>query len=183
MALFNQCKSINNLAPLQIAVSACLLGRRVRHDGGHRYNQHLVSQLSEHFTLLGICPELAIGLGVPRATMALVQEQNKISILAVDNPDQDYTQDMINYSQDWLRLNDFSGLVLKDRSPSCGVSNTPIYNKQKQQTHLSHGLFTQTIMASLPDMPIISAEQLQQPGMLIKFIDDVKKFSTSDLRQ
>lgn len=126
--------------------------------------------------MIGICPEVEIGMGVPRPPIQLQLINKQIKLLAVDDPDQDYTETMIEFSKRCLEHYAFSGMVLKDRSPSCGVGNTPIHSSPST---LGHGLFTQTITADQPNMPIISAEQLQQPGAVVLFIEQVKQFSVT----
>ena len=130
--------------------------------------------------MIGICPEVEIGLGVPRPPIQLQLINKQIKLVAVDNPDQDYTEAMIEFSKRYLEQYALSGMVLKDRSPSCGVGNTPIHSNQST---LAHGLFTQTIINNQPNMPIISAEQLQQPGAVASFIAQVNHFSTTQNHQ
>ena len=57
--------------PLRIGVSACLLGRTVRHDGGHKRDRFLTDVLGPHVEWVPVCPELELGLGVPRPTLRL----------------------------------------------------------------------------------------------------------------
>jgi uncharacterized protein YbbK (DUF523 family) len=162
--------------PLQIGVSACLLGHRVRYDGNHRYDDHVIKSLTTIFQLIGICPEMEIGLGVPRATIQLQKIDGQIRLVSVTDSDQDYTEAMTSFAKDCLEQQQLSGLVLKDRSPSCGVANTIINNGQNT---MGHGLFTQTITTIRPELPIISAEQLQQRGAVDNFIAQVKAFAAT----
>ena len=151
----------------------------MRYDGNHRYDNLVVNSLTDSFQLIGICPEVEIGLGIPRAPIQLKQVKNQIKLVAVDNPDQDYTEAMINFSQYCLEHYAFSGLVLKDRSPSCALGNAAIINEHKQPDSYGHGLFTQTFVTARPDLPIISAEQLQQPSAVDHFIAQVKLFAAT----
>src|SRR5690606_33117788 len=61
-----------------IGVSSCLLGQRVRYDGGHKREAFVVEDLAARFELLPICPEMAIGMGVPRPPLQLILEDDGI---------------------------------------------------------------------------------------------------------
>lgn len=171
---------VNKTDPLlQIGVSACLLGHLVRYDGNHRYDDYVIKNLTHVFKLIGICPEMEIGLGVPRATIQLKKIDNQIRLVSVSDPDQDYTEAMTHFAKNYLEQKNLSGLVLKDRSPSCGVDNTVINNDLDNQNIMGHGLFTQTIATTKPQLPIISAEQLQQRDAVDNFIAQVKNFAAT----
>ena len=53
---------------IKIGVSACLLGREVRFDGGHKRSRFVTDALAGHFEFVAFCPEVAIGMGYPTAT-------------------------------------------------------------------------------------------------------------------
>ena len=50
------------LSPLRIGISTCLLGEKVRYDGGHKYYSWLVENLGPHVEFRPVCPETAIGV-------------------------------------------------------------------------------------------------------------------------
>ena len=56
-----------------ILVSGCLLGQKVRFDGGHKHDRFVTDKLSAAFEFVSVCPEMAMGLGSPRPTLRLVQ--------------------------------------------------------------------------------------------------------------
>jgi hypothetical protein len=58
--------------PVRIGVSACLLGERVRFDGGHKRNDFLVDILGPFVQWVAVCPEVEFGLGTPRRSLRLV---------------------------------------------------------------------------------------------------------------
>ena len=57
---------------IRIAISACLLGREVRYNGGHKESRLCSHTLAQHFDFVPLCPEVAIGLGIPREPIRLV---------------------------------------------------------------------------------------------------------------
>ena len=59
--------------PIRIGISTCLLGEKVRFDGGHKHDRYLTETLSQYFEWVPVCPEVELGLGTPRETIRLVQ--------------------------------------------------------------------------------------------------------------
>ena len=57
---------------IRLGVSACLLGEAVRHDGGHKHDRFLTDVLGPYVEWVPVCPEVEIGLGIPRDTVRLV---------------------------------------------------------------------------------------------------------------
>lgn len=53
------------MSGIPVGISTCLLGKEVRHDGGHKHSRYCTQVLSKHFDFRSICPELEAGLGVP----------------------------------------------------------------------------------------------------------------------
>ena len=63
--------------PIRIGISSCLLGQKVRFDGGHKRNRYLTDVLGEWMTWVPACPELEIGLGIPRPSIRLERPNPK----------------------------------------------------------------------------------------------------------
>ncbi len=63
--------SPGNGARLRVGISSCLLGQEVRYDGGHKRSRFITGTLGRFFTWVPVCPELEMGLGVPRETLRL----------------------------------------------------------------------------------------------------------------
>ena len=61
--------------PIRIGISSCLLGQKVRFDGGHKRDRYLTDVLGQWLTWVPVCPELEIGLGIPRPTIRLENAQ------------------------------------------------------------------------------------------------------------
>jgi uncharacterized protein YbbK (DUF523 family) len=56
----------------RIGISRCLLGDEVRYDGGHKREDTLVSELGRLVEWVPVCPEMEVGMGVPREPIQLV---------------------------------------------------------------------------------------------------------------
>ena len=65
---------------VKIGISACLLGDQVRYDGGHKKNAFAVDKLGPLVEFVRVCPELELGLGVPREPIRLVQEEELVRL-------------------------------------------------------------------------------------------------------
>ena len=80
------------MTEITLGISSCLLGNEVRHDGGHKRNVYVMSTLSEYFIFRAFCPEMSIGLGVPRPTIRLTRSADGIRLTGSDNPELDLTE-------------------------------------------------------------------------------------------
>src|SRR2546426_11459453 len=113
----------NAMAPLRLGISACLLGHEVRYDGGHKRDPLLVETLGRFVEWVPVCPEVELGLGVPREPIRLEGNPAAPRLVAV-NSRTDLTAAMRRLAharaQQLARL-DLAGYVLKMDSPSCGM--------------------------------------------------------------
>jgi len=157
-----------------IAVSRCLLGENVRYDGASKPLPHLVSKLEEEFNIVKVCPEVEIGLSVPRPPVQLIERDAMIRAVGVDDPNLDITDQVNNFAEDFLKANPLvSGLVLKARSPSCGVGTTPIFSEQ----FLGDGLFAARIAELKPDMPLVNETHIATDVEILEFVEKVKTYA------
>ncbi len=163
--------------PIKIAVSSCLAGEPVRYDASDKNNSLIVNQYSKYFSLHKICPEVAIGLGVPRNAINLIQDRvdyKKFNLLEVDNANCNYTDRMLSYAkQQSDALKNISGYIVKERSPSCGLRDTPHYSYDGASVTHGAGLFTETLMLNLPWLPVISEEGLDDIAQCDNFLERV----------
>jgi len=157
-----------------IAVSACLLGYKVRYDGDHQANESIQS-LSEFFELLPVCPEMEIGLGVPREKIALHQQgvMTRLLICGADQ-DIDLTEKMQTYAQSFLNAHNLAGMILKDKSPSCGVSNCKQWLATGEMDSTGTGIFAATVMQLAPELPMLQSHLVEQQNEFHAFINQAK---------
>ena len=76
---------------IPIGISSCLLGELVRFDGSHKRDAYINGTLTHYFDFRPCCPEVAIGLGIPRPTIHLVKMNNEIRCVGVKDPELDVT--------------------------------------------------------------------------------------------
>ena len=79
---------------LSIGISSCLLGERVRFDSGHKNHSYITQTLSEYFEFRPFCPEVTIGLGIPREPIRLVADEpgGAVRCVGTKNAEMDVTQ-------------------------------------------------------------------------------------------
>ncbi|HET6344350.1 MAG TPA: DUF523 and DUF1722 domain-containing protein [Myxococcota bacterium] len=161
-------------APLRLGISACLLGKPVRFDGGHKRDPFLSDTLSQWVEWVSVCPEVGAGLGTPRPTLRLVGIGDAPRLVA-PKTGLDHTAAMEAYSRKELkrlaRL-DLCGFVLKSKSPSCGMERVKVYNAS-MPTKGGVGLFAQALMAALPLLPVEEEGRLHDPVLRENFLERV----------
>jgi uncharacterized protein YbbK (DUF523 family) len=169
---------------LRIGISQCLLGDRVRYDGGHKRDALLAETLSRQVEWIPVCPEVEAGLGVPREPMRLKGAAESPRLVTVTT-DMDHTVTMQQFSTRRLRelerLN-LSGYVFKARSPSCGIGKVPLVNAQGIETSEGVGLFAKALMAYFPAMPVEDEDRLHDPRILKDFLSRAAGYRNSRSR-
>jgi len=153
-----------------VAVSACLLGQPVRYDGRDKYTGLIAEELKKYCRLLAVCPEVEIGLGVPREKIQLTQVNGLVKALKADDANVDDSDLLTDFAIQFINQQALSGLVLQDKSPSCGVDNTRLFSQAGLEIGLSSGLFAKTIMHQMPNLVVIQASQLQSKNDVQQFV-------------
>ena len=159
---------------LRLGVSACLLGQTVRYDGGHKRDGFVADVLAEHFELVPACPEVAIGLGVPRAPIRLVQTAAGVRVRGVRDGRLDVT-DALDAQAARLHAEqpDLCGYVLKKNSPSCGLERVKTYTAAGMPHGRAPGAFTAGLVARAPLLPVEEEGRLNDPALRENFIERV----------
>ena len=145
---------IDNNKPT-VVVSRCLGFDHCRYNGDV-INDKFVERLSPYVNYITVCPEVEIGLGVPRKPIRLVME-NEIIDLYQPETGNTYTNDMNEYSQNLFNsLGDVHGFLLKGRSPSCGIKDVKVYHGREKFTGSSKGsgIFAAAVMEKYPDLAL-----------------------------
>lgn len=157
---------------IKIGVSSCLLGGKVRYDGGHRWEQFLTGTLGQYVDLVPVCPEVECGLGVPREPMRLEGDPAAPRLLTVLTR-QDYTERLVNWTRNRLEelaQENLSGFIFKSRSPSSGMARVKVYNAQGVPVKQGVGLFAAGFMARFPLVPVEDEGRLHHPQIRENFI-------------
>ncbi|MGB2741735.1 MAG: DUF523 and DUF1722 domain-containing protein [Cognaticolwellia sp.] len=158
---------------ISIGISSCLLGHKVRFDSGHKNNSYISNTLSEYFDFIPFCPEVDIGLGIPRETIRLVLLDEKVHCVGSKNPDLDVTErlkDCAQAQQSWQQ--NLSGYILKKDSPSCGMERVRLY-KGDMPDRIGVGIYAQKLMENFPDLPVEEEGRLGDAILRENFIQRV----------
>lgn len=158
---------------LRIGVSACLLGEAVRYDGDSKRCPE-VQALARAFELVPVCPEVAIGLGVPRPPIQLEGRPEAPRAIGVRERQLDVSEALLAFGTHIAcTLHDLSGFVLKSRSPSCGVDSVPVHLPDGRTHAHGRGLFARALMNALPLLPVEEEAALKDPERRDSFFERV----------
>jgi uncharacterized protein YbgA (DUF1722 family)/uncharacterized protein YbbK (DUF523 family) len=170
-------KQITTELPIKIGISTCLLGENVRFDAGHKKDRYLTDILGNYFEWVPVCPELEVGMGVPREAVRLVGSQDNPRMVGVKS-EKDWTNPMNKYSAERLaqlsKLN-LSGYIFKSDSPSCGMERVRIYSQNGMPSKNGIGLFAREYIKAFPNTPVEEEGRLNDAKIRDNFI--VRVFS------
>lgn len=139
---------------LTIGISACLVGEKVRFDASNKPSTFCMNELSEHVTYQSFCPEVAIGLPIPRKTIRLIKKDDMITVSQPDG-NGDVTDALKAYGKKVASLTKhLSGYIFCAKSPSCGMERVKVYSPEGNSlASTGVGAFAQEIMAANPLLP------------------------------
>lgn len=170
----NQNRTSEALIP--VGISSCLIGEKVRYDGGHRHNIYITESLSQYFEFRSFCPEMAIGMGAPRPPVQLVKEGDRIEAVGVESNELRVTKELRSMAQQQKHWQaEIYGYIVKKGSPSCGLERVKIYSNGYPRDQGS-GLYTQILMENFPDLPVEDEVGLSDPERCEKFIHRVENY-------
>jgi uncharacterized protein YbgA (DUF1722 family)/uncharacterized protein YbbK (DUF523 family) len=144
-----------NFVKPRIIISKCLTGAYCRYNGEIIFD-HFINQLNPYVDYSSVCPEVEIGLGVPRNPIRIISQRGKMSLLQPATG-QDVTQEMTRFSESYLdSIKEVDGFILKARSPSCGIKDVKVYPGIDKNNILEKraGIFGQAVLTKFPFLPI-----------------------------
>ncbi|MCP3700381.1 MAG: DUF523 and DUF1722 domain-containing protein [Aliivibrio sp.] len=168
---------------IKVGISSCVNGESVRFDGGHKSNKFASKILAPYFTYVPICPEVGSGMSVPRPTIRLITNEERIALVDSKDASIDFTDSMVEFSQktvDRLKETEMCGYIVCANSPSCGMERVKVYSKNSA-TKSGVGLYTQILMKEMPWLPVEEDGRLNDPILKENFITRV--FCLHDLYQ
>jgi len=168
---------------ISVGISSCLLGEKVRFNGGHKHSPICSKELGKYFQFKPICPEVGIGLGVPRKPIRLVGNPEEPRAVGVDNPNIDFTAKLKEYGERTSpHLKDICGYIFTKGSPSCGVFRVKVYRENGMPNeNPGSGIFASVVMKNYPLLPVEEAGRLSDPVLKENFIQRV--FAYHDWQQ
>jgi len=122
----------------KVIVSACLLGYPYRYNG-EDVSLKWLKEVSAYVDFIPVCPEVEIGLGVPRFPIKLVKKYGFIRMIQVST-NKDVSNSIIRFSKDFLnRIGIFHGFIGKSKSPSCSLGDAKVFRKVKDEKEIGRG--------------------------------------------
>jgi uncharacterized protein YbbK (DUF523 family) len=170
-----------------VGISRCLLGEDVRYDGTNRLSA-AVAELTPLVEWVPVCPEVEVGMGVPREPIQLVRGVDGVRAgsecvrLRGVYSGEDWTDRMDRWAAARaadLAAAGISGFVLKARSPSCGPAAVRVHDEAAASVPTGRGLFAETLAAVIPGLPMIDEETLEDRGHRERFLQTVRAFAAS----
>ncbi|AMB81031.1 DUF1722 domain-containing protein [Pseudomonas sp. PAMC 29040] len=163
----------------KIAISACLLGAEVRFNGGHKASQLCSQALSEYFEFVPLCPEVAIGLGIPRQPIRLIGDPAQPQAVGSVDSAMDVTRPLHDYAVAMAAAHtDICGYIFMQKSPSCGLERVKVYQDGGRPAELrGRGIYAQAFCAAHPDLPVEEEGRLNDPVLRENFLTRVYAYS------
>lgn len=171
-------ENLKSRKPL-VGISQCLLGESVRYDGGHKRHSLIMEELGSQVEWVPVCPEVEMGLPVPREAMILTGDPKSPRLMGRDSG-KDYTNEMTEYCRQKvlkLKTDGLDGFIFKKLSPSCGVMSVSTYDDVNSKNSLgtSSGLFAAMVQNLIPSLPIVEESELDSSESIAIFIQRMKE--------
>ena len=157
---------------IKLGISSCLLGNKVRFDGGHKFDPFLVNTLGQFVEYVPVCPEVESGFPVPREAFRLVGDP-ETPRLVTRQSGVDATAQMerwIGQKLPLLEKEELCGFIFKSKSPSSGMERVKVYNDKGMAEKNGVGIFARALMARLPLLPVEEEGRLQDIELRENFI-------------
>ena len=160
---------------IKLGISACLLGEKVRYDGGHKLDRFLRDTLGQYVDYLPVCPEVECGLPVPREAMHLAGNPESPR-LVTSKTKQDMTERMVKWANKRileLEKENLGGFIFKSDSPSSGLERVKVYNEKNIPIKKGIGIFAKIFMDHFPLLPVEDEGRLHDPKLRENFIERI----------
>lgn len=164
-----------------LVVSKCIEFESCRYNG-LKIASPFIKKLKNYVNFIPVCPEVEIGLGIPRDPIRLVEIDGEINLIQ-PSTDINLTQDMEEFSKSFLSsLKDIDGFILKNKSPSCGVKAVRVYSHPGNSRPRTDGigLFANSVFKEFPYTPLEDEGRLRNLQIREDFLTAI--YTLSDFR-
>ncbi len=165
-----------------VVVSRCLDLEACRYNGQVIPNA-FIRRLAAHVTLIPVCPEVEIGLGVPREPIRLVRQGDDVRAIQAATG-RDVTERLVGFAERFVKtLPEVDGFVLKSRSPSCGIRDAKVFSSVESEAACGRqaGLFAEVVGRRFPGLAIEDEGRLNDAAIREHFL--TKLFTFARFRQ
>jgi uncharacterized protein YbgA (DUF1722 family)/uncharacterized protein YbbK (DUF523 family) len=160
---------------IRLGISTCLLGEKVRYDGGHKLDRFLTDTLGRYVEYVPVCPEVECGLPVPREAMHLAGDPENPRLMTIKTKI-DKTDQMTRWARRRvaeLEKEDLAGFIFKSKSPSSGMERVKVYDDRGVPSGHGAGMFARIFMEHFPLLPVEEEGRLHDPVLRENFIERV----------
>jgi uncharacterized protein YbgA (DUF1722 family)/uncharacterized protein YbbK (DUF523 family) len=147
-----------------VVVSKCIEFAQCRYNG-LSISSDVVKALVPHVDFVPVCPEVEIGLGVPRDPIRVVSAKETHRLMQPSTR-ADVTSKMMRFADSFLEsLAAVDGFILKSRSPSCGFKDVKVFSGMGKEAAMAKGsgFFGGAILKRFPGYPV------EDEGRLLNF--------------
>ena len=151
-----------------------MTGEKVRYDGNDKRDHYITQTLGHFFELVPVCPEIAIGLGVPRPPIRLAGNAKSWRAVGVADPGLDVTNELAAYGERMAhKLEGISGYLFKSKSPSCGMERVKVYAPGRAPLKKGTGVYAAAFMAAQTLLPAEEEGRLGDMMLRENFLERV----------
>ena len=160
---------------IRVGISGCLMSNKARFDGCHEQSKMLSQNLARYFDFVPACPEVGIGMGIPRKPIRRIGDVNSPSIVSAQDNAIDYTEKMVEFSNQKAKEHlDLFGYIFMENSPSVGLFRVKVSQENCCPADESgRGIYASIITQENPQLPIEEASRLTDPSLRENFITRV----------
>lgn len=159
----------------KLGISACLMGVEVRFNGGHKESHLCTRALNEYFDFIPLCPEVAIGMGVPREPIRLVGDPEAPQAVGTVNSELNVTEALAEYGAHMAaEVGDICGYIFMQKSPSCGLERVKVYRENGAPVDGGgRGIYARAFCERHPDLPVEEDGRLNDAVLRENFVTRV----------
>ena len=160
---------------MKLGVSTCLLGHKVRYDGGHKRDPFIIDILGRFFDFVPVCPEVEAGFPVPREAFRLTGDPGQPRLITQKTLI-DHTDRMIAWAEarcDQIARENLCGYIFKSKSPNSGLFRVKVYNDKGMPLRQGVGLFARVFTRRFPLTPAEEEGRLNDLEIRENFLERV----------
>lgn len=160
---------------IKIGISSCLMGYKVRFDGGHKRDRFLTDTLGQYFEYVPVCPEVEYGFGIPREALRLVGNPDSPRLVTTKTH-RDHTDRMLRWARKRvieLGKEGLCGFIFKSNSPSSGMERVKVYSDEGMPQKKGRGVFAGVFMDRFPLIPVEEEGRLHDAKLRENFIERI----------
>ena len=165
-----------------IVVSKCLGFEACRYNGQMK-NDPFIDKLKHYVEIKTVCPEVSIGLGIPRESIRIVMEGENLKLMQPKTGINLY-KSMNEFTENFIsNIDEVDGFILKSRSPSCGIKDVKVYSSVEKSANCikGKGIFASSVLNKFPNLAIEDEGRLRDYKIREHFL--TKLYIMSEFRE